>query len=100
MPRSAAKGEHRKRAVRWSGKFDVDSDDGNRFRRIRARANGRGTDRKDHIRLKAHRFCGVLAQPLLATVGETVLDHDVLALDVPEVAESLPEHALLLLGAG
>ena len=94
----------------WSGKADdeaaghgirleIESNDRDRLRRIRGRPDRRRTDRDDHVDLETDRLGRILVEPILVTAGESVLDEYVLARNVAELPEGLPEYPLLLLGS-
>ena len=76
--------------------FEIQADDGNCLRRVGRRPDGGRAHGEDHVGAEANRLRRVLAQPLLATTGEAIIDDDVLPLHVAELAKSTPKCLLWL----
>jgi hypothetical protein len=69
----------------------ADHDDGNRLRRPRQRRDRRIAEGRNDVQLEADELGRQRRKPFEARVRQARLDDEVLALDVPEVAEALPK---------
>jgi hypothetical protein len=62
---------------------------------------GRGRpSRHDQVHLQSNELRRQARESLVATIGRSVLDHEVLPLDVPEISQPLPEGVEVGLIAG
>ena len=74
-----------------TGSLDDCHDDGDRRGRLLGRSDHRIRSGHDDVHLEPHQLGRERGKPLVLSVREPALDHDVPALDVAELAQPLAE---------